>query len=97
MFQLQPYLDIVNVNKFSNEFSRLHVSSRSLEVELGRWVKPVRIPFDERKCVNCSVLEDEYPFVLACPLYSDLRKKYISQYYWARPSYMYYNMSSWAC
>ena len=86
VFQLQPYLDMVNVNKFSNAFSRLRVSSHRLEVESGRWVKPVRIPFDERKCVNCSVLEDEYHFILECPLYSDLRKKYISKYYWLRPN-----------
>ena len=86
VFQLQPYLDMVNVNKFSKAFSRLRVSSHRLEVESGRWVKPVRIPFDERKCVNCSVLEDEYHFILECPLYSDLRKKYISKYYWLRPN-----------
>ena len=85
VFQLQSYLDMVNVNKFSNAFSRLRVSSHRLEVESGRWVKTVRIPFDERKCVNCSVLEGEYHFVLECSsLYSDLRRKYISKYNWSR-------------
>ena len=34
----------------------------------------------------CQILKDEYHFVLECPDYKDLRKQYISQYYWRRPS-----------
>ena len=30
-------------------------------------------------------LEDEYHFVLECTLYGDLRKQYISKYYWNHP------------
>ena len=44
------------------------------------------VPFDERKCVVCQKLEDEYHFVLECSLYSELRKKFISKYYWKNPS-----------
>lgn len=86
VFQLQPYLDKVSVSKFRHALSRLRVSSHRLEVESGRWVKPIPTPFNERKCAHCSVLEDEFHFVLMCPLYLDLRKKYISKYYWSRPS-----------
>lgn len=86
VFELQPYLDNVNMYKFCNALSKLRMSSHRLEVESGRWVKPIPIPFNERHCFNCSVLEDEYHFVLVCPLYVDLRKKYISKYYWSRPS-----------
>jgi len=31
-------------------------------------------------------LEDEYHFVLICPLYNDLRTTYIKKYYFRRPS-----------
>ena len=86
VFQLQPYLDKVNINKFSQTFSRLRMSSHRLEVESGRWVKPNAVPFDERKCVVCQKLEDEYHFVLECSLYSELRKKFISKYFWKNPS-----------
>ena len=34
----------------------------------------------------CSVLEDEFHFTLECPLYKDIRKKYIKRYYWQRPN-----------
>ena len=73
-FKLQPYLDNVNVSKFRYALSRLRLSSHRLEVESGRWVKPNPTPLNERKCLNCKVLEDEYHFVLECPLYDDLRK-----------------------
>ncbi|MCG8034648.1 MAG: endonuclease/exonuclease/phosphatase family protein, partial [Candidatus Thiodiazotropha taylori] len=85
-FKLQPYLDNINIGKFSNALSRLRMASHRLEIESGRWVKPNSIPVIDRKCSNCSVLEDEYHFVLECPLYTDLRKKYIARHYWVRPS-----------
>ncbi|MCG8093252.1 MAG: hypothetical protein JAZ17_06420 [Candidatus Thiodiazotropha endolucinida] len=87
-FQFQPYLDKVNVYKYIQAFSRLRMSSHRLEIEAGRWVKPNNIPVNERKCVLCQILEDEYHFVLECPLYVELRQKYISKYYWNRPSMM---------
>ena len=86
IFRFQPYLEKLNVSKFIYALSRLRVSSHRLEVESGRWVKPNQVPYNERKCSNCSVLEDEFHFILECPLYVDLRKKYISRYYWLRPS-----------
>jgi len=30
----------------------------------------------------CLKLEDEFHFLLECPLYKDLRKKYVNKYYW---------------
>lgn len=31
-------------------------------------------------------MEDEYHFVMECQRYTELRKKYLSKYYWQRPS-----------
>ena len=85
-FQLQPYLENIIVYKLSQALSKLRVSSHRLEIEAGRWSKPARVPINERKCVNCQVIEDEYHFIIECHLYNDLRKKYISKYFWIRPS-----------
>ena len=49
-FQFQPYLDKINVSKYLNAFRKLRMSSHRLEVEAGTWVKPNRIPFNEKKC-----------------------------------------------
>ena len=86
IFQFQPYLENINVMKFSHAFSKLRVSSHRLAIETGRWVRPIPIPVGERKCFTCQTLEDEYHFVLECPIYSQIRQQYIARYYWTRPS-----------
>ena len=86
-FQLQPYLEKINIVKFQKAVSRLRVASHRLEIEAGRWLRPNRTPINERKCRVCNVLEDEYHFVIECSLlYKELRDKYIPKYYWVRPS-----------
>ena len=50
--------------------------------ETGRWQKPTANPFNERKCTLCLKLKDGFHFLLECPLYKDLRKKYVKKYYW---------------
>jgi hypothetical protein len=61
-FKFQPYLNVVNVSKFRIALTRLRVSAHRLEVEAGRWHKPEKIPFENRKCKHCNVLEDEFHF-----------------------------------
>lgn len=85
-FHYQTYLDKLNIAKYRKQLSRLRVSSHRLEVEVGRWAKPNKIPYVDRKCQICNVLEDEFHFLFVCPLYDDLRKSYISTYYWRRPN-----------
>ena len=85
-FQYKTYLDMLNIAKYRKNLSRLRLSSHRLEVEAGRWAKPNKIPYENRKCKNCDVLEDEFYFVMECSLYGDLRKKYIRRYYWQRPN-----------
>ena len=85
-FKYQKYLDFLNIVKYRKCLSRLRLSSHRLEVEVGRWVKPNKIPYENRKCRICNVLEDEFHFLLECPLYDNLRKVYINKYYWRRPS-----------
>lgn len=85
-FQYQKYLDVINTVKLRKSLSKLRVSSHRLEIEMGRWAKPNKIPIQNRKCRTCDMLEDEYHFILECSLYTELRKQYIKRYYWNRPS-----------
>ena len=85
---MSEYLEIVNIKKFKIALAKLRVSSHRLEIEMGRLARPERIEFDDPKCKLCNKLEDEFHFVLECPLYNDIRKKYISYYYFRRPSIM---------
>lgn len=85
-FQLQDYINIVQVKKFRTALAKLRVSSHRLEVEMGRWARPERIAYENRKCRICNVLEDEFHFILECPLYLNLRRQYIPRYYFQNPS-----------
>ena len=85
-FCIQPYLNLITIRKFRSAMTKLRVSSHRLEVEIGRWSRPVSTPFDERKCRICDKLEDEFHFLFECSLYADLRKQYISRYFIVRPS-----------
>ena len=72
--------------KSSNVMSRLRCSSHKLKVEAGRLQKPTKTPFDQRKCIYCNNIEDEFHFLFECCLYTDIRKKYVKKYYWKNPN-----------
>ena len=85
-FKHQTYLDNLTVKKFQQNLTRFRVSSHRLEIECGRWTRPEKTPLDNRKCRICNALEDEFHFILECPLYEDLRKQLINKYFWSRPN-----------
>ena len=85
-FNHQSYLDTIQNKKFRIALTRLRLSSHRLEIEMGRWHKPQIIPRNERKCQLCNTLEDEFHFLLECPLYHDLRILYINRFYWRNPN-----------
>ena len=76
----------MTVKKFRIALSRLRTSSHRLEIEAGRWSRPVRKPIAERLCFLCNTLEDEFHFILECPVYSDFRSQYIKKKFWKRPN-----------
>ena len=85
-FEFQNYLDVINVRKFRVAMSKLRVSSHRLEIGTGRSARPNSIPFDQRVCKICRKLEDEYHFILECPIYDEIRNIYIKRYYTNRPN-----------
>ena len=85
-FEFSAYLDIITVRKFRFALAKLRTSSHRLEVEMGRWARPERIAFENRKCKHCQILEDEYHFILECPLYSNIRTLYVKRYFYTRPN-----------
>ena len=85
-FRYQNYLDDINVERYRTSLSKLRLPSHRLEVEAGRWAKPNKIPYENRKCKICDNLEDKFHFVFDCALYVEIRQKYISKYFWKHPS-----------
>ena len=71
--------------KFRIALTRLRTAAHRLLIETRRWVKPNPIALDNRKCITCNLIEDEFHFILVCPMYSSFRH-YIPKYYTNRLS-----------
>ena len=56
-----------------------------MHIEIGRWSKLRTTPLNERTCINCNVIEDEFHFVLECKLFTDIRNRYIPIFYRNHP------------
>ena len=79
------YLSCVTVKKFRVSLARFRCSSHDLWIEKGRYFNIKR---EERLCRSCSnnAVENEYHFLFICPLYNDLRIKYLNEYYYVHPT-----------
>ena len=71
---MENYLLSIKSFKLRKLFSRFRLSSHDLEIERGRYHKPV-IPVDQRICPHCKIkaVEDEEHVLLQCEAYNDLR------------------------
>ena len=49
--------------KYRYAMSKLRMSSHRLHIETGRWSNRRTTPLNERTCINCKVIEDEFHFV----------------------------------
>ena len=77
---MEPYLDNITNTRFRIALSRFRLSSLKLEIERGRYHN---IDRENRICKFCNfkAIENEYHFLLVCPLYRDIRKQYLTSYY----------------
>ena len=81
----KKYLDIVTENKYRKALTQFRLSSHDLAIERGRYQNIDRL---ERICNFCmgKLVESEYHFLLVCPLYRELRQKYMKSYYCRWPT-----------
>ena len=84
-FRMEKYLTCVINDIHKKALSKLRCSVHILSTETGRHNNVVR---DERKCKLCmmNVTEDEYHFILVCPIYRHLRNELLPKYYCRWPT-----------
>ena len=58
--------------------------NNNIPVVSGKWQRPR--PYHQRLCEECELLGDEYHFLFLCKRLKALRSKYISRYFWTKPS-----------
>ena len=88
MLEPEMYLDVVDIWKFRRSLTKFRVSCHNLEIEKGRHEG---ILLENRICKFCEamgrvVIEDEFHFLLCCPLYEDIRMQYL-EYDESNPQY----------
>ena len=89
-FGKEKYLSVLNIKKYRYAFVSLRCSSHQLMIEKGRYTGLDR---DQRFCHLCKFeIEDEYHFVLICPLYKELREQLIPDKYFEHPCRHRFNM-----
>ena len=83
-FTVERYVSCIDINKFRKALANFRASSHSLMIEVGRYYD---IDREFRYCQYCEcVIEDEFHFLLICPLYTRLRMLYIPDVYCNEPS-----------
>ena len=83
-FGLEKYVNGLEFVKFKRCIASFRSSSHNLMIEKGRHLG---IPREERYCAYCkNIIEDEYHFVIICPLYTELRNTYIPNKYYVVPT-----------
>ena len=85
-FEYEHNLDVLP-KSLRIALSRLRLSSHPLLIETGRYGNN-RTERRLRLCTFCNTgdIEDEFHFIVICPLYTDIRKIYIDRYYYKKPS-----------
>ena len=74
-FVREPYLDILNCFQLRKIIAKFRCSDHRLEIEIGRH-KNIKV--EERICQLCKGnVETEIHFLQECPLYANLRTKYL--------------------
>ena len=84
-FRFETYLLTLPDFKLRKLLSKFRLSSHDLEVEKGRYLKPV-IPTCQRICKLCNVsVENEEHILMECRVYNDLRLEYFKKTHTMQP------------
>lgn len=86
-FEISDYLIKMHNVKLRNIISKIRMSSHDLNIEIGRHRQIER---NEPKCTlwDKNDIEDEYHFILICPVYTTLRNHYIPTYYYKKANHV---------
>ncbi len=74
----KEYLSRVDNAQLRRSLARFRCANHKLQIELGRQIKPMKVPVQQRYCKLCNLdaVEDEDHFLLVCPTYQNVRKRF---------------------
>lgn len=82
----EPYLDIVP-NDLRHFITKMRISAHSLRIHTERFSRNP-VSRDSRCCLLCNNrdIEDVFHFICICPIYNDLRRRYLNPTMYSRLS-----------
>ena len=83
-FDMERYLTLLPP-RFLYSFVRFRTLNHRLPIQTGRYLN---VPRNERLCTMCNSgdLGDEFHYLLVCPHFTEVRKRFISNYYIKHPN-----------
>jgi hypothetical protein len=88
--EFEPYLNILQYRKFRKAYVCFRLSAHDLACERGRYqgINP-----EMRFCLHCkNIVENEYHFLLICPLYVELRRDFLPEKFCTLPTMNKFNV-----
>ena len=87
-FELKPhyssYFNVIKVSKSRQAMVKFITKNNNIPVVSDEWQRSR--PYHQRLCEECEIFGDEYHFLFLCKRLKALRSKYISRYFWTKPS-----------
>ena len=65
------------VEKYRTVITRWRLSCHSLRIQTGRYQRP-KLSRNERKCIACNIMEDEYHSLFQCSAHTFIRLRYVN-------------------
>ena len=77
----EKYLEYIKNPQIRQSLTKLRISAHTLAIEKDRHTKTGKTPITQRicKCCNSNMVENEYHFVMKCPLYTTERSQLYSE------------------
>jgi hypothetical protein len=74
----KEYLSRVDNAHLRRSLAHFYCANHKLQIELGRQVKPVKVPVQQCYCKLCNLgaVEDEDHFLLVCPTYQSVQERF---------------------
>jgi len=74
----KEYISRVDNAHLRRSLARFCCANHKMQIELGRQVKPVKVPVQQRYCKLCNLgaVENEDHFLLVCPAYQSVRERF---------------------
>ena len=81
---VEAYISKANSVNVRKSLAKLRANGLHINVHVGR---RQGVPYEERVCIHCTkLIEDEYHVLFICPLYNNIRSRFIPSYFTFNPS-----------